>query len=93
MPLPEAKKTKFNRGASRGSLRPFALEEGTSATAGHPLGPRASVMASASVVEKILVRVILPANREKVEKLSLDQVITQFLHILGQVFVCLLSWL
>ena len=42
-------------------------------------------MASASVAEKILARVVLSADREKVEKLGLDQVVTKFLHCIGQV--------
>ena len=42
-------------------------------------------MASASVVEKILIEVILPADKKKVDKLSLDQVITKFFHIPCQV--------
>ena len=41
------------------------------------------MMASASVVEKIITGVILPVNKEKIDKLSLDQVGTKFLHILG----------
>ena len=48
-------------------------------------------MASASVAEKMLIGVILPTDKEKVDKLSLDQVVTKFLHILGQVFFSFFS--
>ena len=36
------------------------------------LGPHTSVMTSAATAEKILAGVILPANKEKVEKLTFD---------------------
>ncbi|GFY92443.1 hypothetical protein Acr_08g0008390 [Actinidia rufa] len=41
-------------------------------------------MASASVAENILTGVILPTDKERVDQLSLDQVITKLLHVLGQ---------
>ena len=44
-------------------------------------------MASAATAEKILSGVILPADKEKVDRLTFDQVVTKFLHVLGQVFV------
>ncbi|GFZ17392.1 hypothetical protein Acr_26g0006620 [Actinidia rufa] len=44
----------------------------------------ASVMASAATVEKILAGVILPADKEKVDRLTFDQVVTKFLYVLGQ---------
>ncbi|GFY96574.1 hypothetical protein Acr_11g0008800 [Actinidia rufa] len=44
----------------------------------------ASVMASAATAEKILAGVILPADKEKVDRLTFDQVVTKFLHALGQ---------
>ncbi|GFY81003.1 hypothetical protein Acr_01g0008120 [Actinidia rufa] len=34
--------------------------------------------------EKILAGVILPADKEKVDRLTFDQVVTKFLHVLGQ---------
>ena len=77
MLLPDAKKAKSNKMAGRTtcSLTP---EEGTSARPSHPLGPKASVMASYSMAEKILARMVLSVNRERVEKLGLDQVVTKF---------------
>ncbi|GFZ14417.1 hypothetical protein Acr_24g0006070 [Actinidia rufa] len=49
-----------------------ALGEGTSKKPGEVLGARASVMASAAVAEKILARVILHVDKEKVNKLFLE---------------------
>ena len=65
----EVKKTKPNKVASTWSV---ALGEGTSTRLGDVVGFGASVIASASVTEKILARVILPAVKKKVDKLSLD---------------------
>ncbi|PSS07222.1 Proline--tRNA ligase [Actinidia chinensis var. chinensis] len=86
-PLPEAKKIKIGSDAHAALMRPSVVPgEGTSArrTLGEALGPQASVMASAATTEKILVGVILLADKEKVEKLTFDQVVTKFLHVLGQ---------
>ena len=66
---PEVKKTRPSKVASR---RPIAPKEGTSARPSNALGSRASVMACASMEEKILAGVILLADKEKVKKLSLD---------------------
>ena len=71
MPLLDAKKAKFNKTMSK-ITRPPALKKGTSAKPRHPLGPEASMMAGAYVDEKILARVVLSVDREKVEKLGLD---------------------
>ena len=86
MPPLEAKKRSI-KGASKGSIHQVAPGEGTLAVLGHSLGLRAFVMASASMAEKFLTRVILSVNKEKVDKLSFDQVVTKFLHILDQVFI------
>ncbi|GFS30250.1 hypothetical protein Acr_00g0010990 [Actinidia rufa] len=58
---------------SMGIMRPVAPGEGPSKKLGEVLGAAASVMVNATVVEKILIGVILPPNKEKVDKLSLDQ--------------------
>ena len=50
-------------------------------------GPTTFVLGSPLVVEKILAGVILHAEKEKVDKLSLDQVVTKFVHIISQVFI------
>ncbi|GFZ06968.1 hypothetical protein Acr_18g0011380 [Actinidia rufa] len=84
IPPPEAKKLKPNKAMSRETVRPAAPGEGPLKKPGEVLGSGASVMANAAVAEKILTGVILPADKERVDKLSLDQVVTKFLHILGQ---------
>ncbi|GFY81138.1 hypothetical protein Acr_01g0009470 [Actinidia rufa] len=86
-PLSEAKKTKIGIGVHDVPARPPDIPgEGSSVrrTLREALGPQASVMASAATVEKILAGVILPADKEKGEKLTFDQVVTKFLHVLGQ---------
>ncbi|GFZ05306.1 hypothetical protein Acr_17g0008780 [Actinidia rufa] len=85
--LPESKKAKIDTGPSEAPARPpIASGEGSSVkrTLGESLGPQASVMASAATAEKILAKVILPADKEKVDRLTFDQVVTKFLHVLGQ---------
>ena len=82
--MPNAKKAKSDKTASR-ATHPLAPREGTSTRPSHPLGPGASMMASASVAEKILAGVVLFVDRERIEKLGLDQVVTKFLHCIGQV--------
>ncbi|GFZ13232.1 hypothetical protein Acr_23g0016170 [Actinidia rufa] len=84
---PKPKKAKIDTGASRAPAKPpVASGAGSSAhrTLGEALGPQASVMASAATAEKILAGVILPADKEKVDKLTFDQVVTKFIHALGQ---------
>ncbi|XP_057496274.1 uncharacterized protein LOC130781192 [Actinidia eriantha] len=84
---PEPKRAKIDTGSSEAPARPpIASGEGSSVkrTVAEALGPQASVMASAATAEKILAGVILPADKEKVERLSFDQVVTKFLHAVGQ---------
>ena len=87
MPPSEAKKAKSSKAASRGTMQPVALGEGTLARPDNVLGSEASVLVGASMAEKILVGVILPAEKEKADKPYLDQVVTKFLHILKQVSI------
>ncbi|GFZ12713.1 hypothetical protein Acr_23g0010980 [Actinidia rufa] len=84
--LPEAKKAKTSRGASMIPAQPLVPGEGSTAklVPGEALGPQASMMAITAMAEKFLARVILPADKEKVEKLTFDQVVTKFIHIMGQ---------
>ncbi|GFY81587.1 hypothetical protein Acr_01g0013960 [Actinidia rufa] len=85
--LQESKKAKIDIGASEAPARPPIASGGGSSvrrTLGGSLGPQASVMASAATAEKILARVILPTDKEKVDRLTFDQVVTKFLHVLGQ---------
>ncbi|GFY86563.1 hypothetical protein Acr_05g0002020 [Actinidia rufa] len=86
---PEPKKARIDIGASGASARPPVISgAGSSArqVLSEALGPQASVMASAATAEKILAGVVLPADKEKVDRLTFDQVVTKFLHVVGQVF-------
>ncbi|GFZ10872.1 hypothetical protein Acr_22g0002700 [Actinidia rufa] len=81
---PEPKKARIDTGAS--VRPPVTSGAGSSArqVLGEALGPQASVMASAATAEKILAGVVLPADKEKVDRLTFDQVVTKFLHVVGQ---------
>ncbi|GFY88246.1 hypothetical protein Acr_06g0001860 [Actinidia rufa] len=84
---PEPKKARIDTGAFGASARPpVTSEAGSSArqVLSEALGPQASVMASAATAEKILAGVVLPADKEKVDRLTFDQVVTKFLHVVGQ---------
>ncbi|GFY94786.1 hypothetical protein Acr_10g0001710 [Actinidia rufa] len=59
--------------------------EGSLANLGTVLGPAASMLGSPSVAEKLLRGVIPPADKEKVEKLTLDQTAIKLFHVIGQV--------
>ncbi|GFZ11447.1 hypothetical protein Acr_22g0008450 [Actinidia rufa] len=61
--------------------------EGSSANLGTVLGPTASMLGSPSVAEKLLRGVIPLADKEKVEKLTLDQTATKLFHVIGQALV------
>ncbi|GFZ00877.1 hypothetical protein Acr_14g0005120 [Actinidia rufa] len=84
---PEPKKARIDTGASGASARP-PVTSGAGGSArqvlSEALGPQASVMASAATAEKILAGVVLPADKEKVDRLTFDQVVTKFLHVVGQ---------
>ncbi|GFS40465.1 hypothetical protein Acr_00g0068720 [Actinidia rufa] len=84
IPPIEAKKPKPNRVESMGIMCPAAPGEGTLKKPGKVLEVGVSAMASDAMAKKILVGVILPNKKEKVNKLSLDQVATKFFHNLGQ---------
>ncbi|GFZ03492.1 hypothetical protein Acr_16g0001160 [Actinidia rufa] len=82
----KAKKTKTDSGTHVVPVRqPIPVEGGVAKSVpSEALGPHASMMASAAMEEKILDGVILPDDKEKMEKLTFDQVVTKFLHVLGQ---------
>ncbi|GFS35812.1 hypothetical protein Acr_00g0042240 [Actinidia rufa] len=61
--------------------------ESTSATLDATLGPMTSILGSPSMAEKLLRGVIPSANKEKVEKLTLDQTATKLFHVIGQALV------
>ncbi|GFZ18597.1 hypothetical protein Acr_27g0003360 [Actinidia rufa] len=86
---PKAKKkatssSKASAAPTSASSRP---REGTSANLGTILGPTPSILGSPSVVERLLRGVIPPADKEKVEKLTLDQTATKLFHVIGQALV------
>ncbi|PSS08090.1 hypothetical protein CEY00_Acc18454 [Actinidia chinensis var. chinensis] len=88
----------ISEGANVASAQPPVPREGsaTKSVLGETLGPHASVMASAATAKKIFARVILPADKEKLEKLNFNQVVTKFLHVLGKVlpspFAVVIFW-
>ncbi|GFS41720.1 hypothetical protein Acr_00g0076030 [Actinidia rufa] len=85
---PEAKK---KTSASKTLTIPAAASprpgEGSSANLGTIPGPTTSMLGSLSVAEKLLRGVIPPADKEKVEKLTLDQTATKLFHVIGQALV------
>ncbi|GFS36288.1 hypothetical protein Acr_00g0045150 [Actinidia rufa] len=90
-PPPEAKKAKSSKAESKGVTPPVppkgeSSKRPSSKKPNEVLGEGASMYASPSMAEKILFGVILPANKEKVKKPSLDQVVTISFHILVQGF-------
>ncbi|GFS39093.1 hypothetical protein Acr_00g0061140 [Actinidia rufa] len=58
--------------------------EGTSANLGTVPSPTASILGSLSVAERLLRGMIPLADKEKVEKLTLDQTATKLFHVIGQ---------
>ncbi|GFZ12756.1 aluminum activated malate transporter family protein [Actinidia rufa] len=86
---PEGKKKATS--SSKATATPTAASsrprEGTSANLGTVPGPTASILGNPFVVEKLLRGVIPPADKEKVEKLTLDQTATKLFHVIGQTLV------
>ncbi|GFZ10805.1 hypothetical protein Acr_22g0002030 [Actinidia rufa] len=85
---PEAKK---KTSASKTPTIPTAASprpgEGSSANLGTVPGPTTFMLGSPSVAKKLLRGVIPPADKEKVEKLTLDQTATKLFHVIGQALV------
>ncbi|GFZ18386.1 hypothetical protein Acr_27g0001250 [Actinidia rufa] len=73
--------------ASIGVTRLVALRKGTSANLVAALGPKVTMLRSSTTVEKILEAIIRPFDKEEVDKLELDQMVSKFFHILGQAVV------
>ncbi|GFS34733.1 hypothetical protein Acr_00g0035630 [Actinidia rufa] len=85
-PPPKAKKPKPSKTASKGTTRPATPEEGSSKKPAEVnYGCRCFRDGKCLCGRENSCWVILPADKEKVVKLSLDQVVTKFIHILGQV--------
>ncbi|GFS36748.1 hypothetical protein Acr_00g0047860 [Actinidia rufa] len=83
MPPPPSKRAKFNKGASNATVRTLALG-GPSTSPADNLGLGALMMSSAPMAQKILKEVILPANKEKVDQFTMDELVTKSFHALGQ---------
>ncbi|GFS37317.1 hypothetical protein Acr_00g0051360 [Actinidia rufa] len=66
---------------------PLHPGEGTSAHLGTSLAPSPSILGSPFVAERLLRGVIPPADKEKVEKLTLDQTAMKLFHVIGQALV------
>ncbi|GFZ09190.1 hypothetical protein Acr_20g0009980 [Actinidia rufa] len=49
--------------------------------------PKATMLRSSTTAEKLLESVIPPFDKEEVEKLDLDRVVSKFFHIIGQAIV------
>ncbi|GFZ03473.1 hypothetical protein Acr_16g0000970 [Actinidia rufa] len=86
---PEGKKKA--RSSSKTSAAPTVVPsrpgEGTSAHLGAVPGSAPSILGSPSVAERLLRGVIPPADKEKVDKLTLDQTATKLFHVIGQALV------
>ncbi|GFS34997.1 hypothetical protein Acr_00g0037220 [Actinidia rufa] len=73
----------------KGTTSPLVTKrrEGTSVNLVTSLGPKAMMLRSFAVAKKLLEAVIPPFDKEVVEKLDLDQVVSKFFHIIGQTVV------
>ena len=86
MPIPEPKKAKFM--PSKAVIvvaRPVALGKGTLVNPVPVLGPKVTMLRSVAIDEKILEACIPPFDKEEVDKLELDRMVSKLFHILGQV--------
>ncbi|GFZ12708.1 hypothetical protein Acr_23g0010930 [Actinidia rufa] len=86
---PEGKKkaTSSSKASAAPTVAAARPREGTSAHLGIVLGPPPSILGSPSVAERLLRGVIPPADKEKVDKLTLDQTATKLFHMIGQALV------
>ncbi|GFS45362.1 hypothetical protein Acr_00g0095770 [Actinidia rufa] len=86
-PDDKKKATSSSKASAVPTVAPARPGEGTSAHLGTILGPPPSILGSPSVAERLLRGVIPPTNKEKVEKLTLDQTATKLFHVIGQALV------
>ncbi|GFS33089.1 hypothetical protein Acr_00g0026310 [Actinidia rufa] len=84
---PTKSKAMFGRAATQNMPASVAPKEGTSANPGVVLGLEASAMENPAMAEKLLQEFILPIDKEVVNKLDLDMVITRYLHLFNQTVV------
>ncbi|GFS42832.1 hypothetical protein Acr_00g0081950 [Actinidia rufa] len=84
---PEGKKkaSSSSKASAAPTVVPSRPGEGTSVHLGAVPGPTPSILGSPSVAERLLRRVIPPTDKEKVDKLTLDQTATKLFHVIGQV--------
>ena len=88
MPIPKPKKAKsMPSKAAIIVVRLVAPGEGTSANLMEVLGPKVTMLKKSYHSWKILEACIPPFDKEKVDKLELDRMVSKLFHILGQV-VC-----
>ncbi|GFZ06508.1 hypothetical protein Acr_18g0006780 [Actinidia rufa] len=81
---PEGKKkaSSLSKASAAPTVVPSRPGEGTSSHLGAVPGPTPSILGSPSVAERLLRGVIPPADKEKVDKLTLDQTATKLFHAL-----------
>ena len=72
---------------SKTAISTITIREGTLVNPGTALGPRVSMLRSLATIKKHLDGVIPPLDKEKVEKLDLDWVVSKFVHIVSQVII------
>ncbi|GFS44293.1 hypothetical protein Acr_00g0089540 [Actinidia rufa] len=82
MPPPQPKRTKSNKGASNTAVH-ASVPGCPSTLSGENLGPRALMMSSALVAQKILNGVIFPADKEKVDQFTMDKLVIMLVSALA----------
>ncbi|GFZ19428.1 hypothetical protein Acr_28g0001330 [Actinidia rufa] len=81
------KASSLSKTSAAPTVVPSRPGEGTSAHLGAVPGPAPSILGSPSVAERLLRGLIPPADKEKVDKLTLDQTATKLFHVIGQALV------
>ncbi|GFY87156.1 hypothetical protein Acr_05g0007950 [Actinidia rufa] len=86
---PEGKKkaSSSSKTSAAPTVVPSRPGEGTSAHLGAVPGPTPSILGSPSITERLLQGVIPPTDKEKVDKLTLDQTAMKLFHVIGQALV------
>ncbi|GFZ19983.1 hypothetical protein Acr_28g0006880 [Actinidia rufa] len=87
LPLRPRKKTSSSKTPTIPAVASPRPGEGSSTNLGTVPGPTTSMLGSPLVAEKLLRGVIPPTDKEKVEKLTLDQTAMKLFHVIGQALV------
>ena len=88
MPIPKPKKAKpMPSKTAIIATRPVAPREGTSTNPVATLGPKVTMLRNSSTANKILEACIPPFDKEEMDKLELDRMISKLFHIIGQVTI------